>query len=65
MGKKKEGKNPVERTNKEETKTSQPETKDSGEHAKPNRMQSFYVRTVTTIAMLVGFVAILFLGHGY
>lgn len=38
---------------------------DNSEHAKANRMQSFYVRTVTTILMLVGFVLILFMGHLY
>jgi len=37
----------------------------SPEHKKENRMSSFYLRTVTTIAMLVGFIVILFLGHGY
>lgn len=35
------------------------------EHAKQNRMKSFYVRTVSTIAMLGGFILILSLGHAY
>jgi len=38
---------------------------ESVEHNKENRMASFYLRTVTTIMMLVGFVVILFLGHAY
>lgn len=36
-----------------------------GEHEKANRMSSFYLRTVTTIAMIFGFVVILCLGHSY
>jgi phosphatidate cytidylyltransferase len=39
--------------------------KGDNEHAKENKMGSFYIRTVTTIAMLVGFVLLLFLGHVY
>jgi phosphatidate cytidylyltransferase len=35
------------------------------EHENANRMSSFYVRTITTILMLVGFVVILSLGHAY
>lgn len=44
----------------------EPEQKpDNSEHAQQNRMHSFYVRTVTTISMLVAFIIILALGHAY
>lgn len=50
---------------KEEVKHAKPEAPKEDEHAQPNRMSSFYVRTVTTLAMLAGFILLLFLGHAY
>lgn len=50
---------------KEEAKHAKPEAPKEDEHAQPNRMSSFYVRTVTTLAMLAGFILLLFLGHAY
>jgi phosphatidate cytidylyltransferase len=53
--------------NKEEMKEESQDKveKPSDEHEKQNRMKSFYIRTISTIAMLGGFALILFLGHAY
>jgi len=61
MGKKKSSKSKSSNQNVDDVK----QAPESVEHKKENRMSSFYLRTVTTIMMLVAFVIILFMGHAY
>ena len=62
MARKKPIKKPEEPRIIEESKEG---VKVDGEHAPANKMGSFYLRTITTIIMLVGFILILTLGHFY
>ena len=50
---------------KEEAKHVKEDAPKTDEHAQPNRMSSFYLRTITTLAMLGGLILLIFLGHAY